>query len=208
MKLKIFATILLLTANLAAADIPAPEEVYSVTPENSRIEFHASATFTKVIGVFHNWQADFKMPSGNVQDASLILDIEAASVNTGSGVKDKTVKSPNFFDVQQHPTIRFVSTRVLAGPDPNRYLMEGDLTLRGVTRPVSIILAWQPEKAGTRFLTGDCEFNRREFGMIHNIPFNKIADQVSVQFNLAIANAPSEDYSNPIAQLQPASILP
>jgi polyisoprenoid-binding protein YceI len=205
MQLKIFATIILLAASFAAADIPAPEEVYSVTPENSRIEFHANATFTKVIGVFHNWQANFRMPSGKVDDASLTLDIEAASVRTGSGVKDKTVKSPNFFDVEQHPTIRFVSKRVLTGPDPDRYMMEGDLTLRGVTRPVSIILAWQPGDDGARHLTGDCEFNRREFGMTHNIPFNKIADKVSVQFNLAIANASAQDSDDPLAQLQPAA---
>lgn len=210
MNLKILISILLLTANFAAADIPAPDEVYSVAHEKSRIEFHPSATFTKVIGVFHDWRADFKMPAGKVEDASLILEIDADSVKTGSGMKDKTVKSPNFFDVLQHPKIRFVSNRVLGGPDPDRYLMEGDLSLRGITKPVSIILTWRPDEDGTRRLIGDCEFNRREFGMTHNIPFNKIADEVRVQFSLAIANATSEAQTSPSGRthLQPAGILP
>lgn len=190
MKLKIIATMLVFSAaTFAAAGIPSPDEAFSVNHESSRIEFHASATFTKVIGVFHNWQADLKIPAGKVENASLTLEIEAASVKTGSGLKDKTVKSHNFFDVETHPTIRFVSSRVLAGPDPSRYLMEGDLTLRGVTKPVSILLTWRPAEDGTRHLTGDCEFSRREFGMTHNMPFNKIADKVSVQFNLAVANS-------------------
>lgn len=208
MKLKMFAAVLLLATNLAAGGIPAADETYSVTHEKSRIEFHASATFTKVVGVFHDWRADLKMPAGKVEDASLTLEIEAASVMTGSGMKDKTVKGQNFFDVQKHPTIRFVSSRVLAGPDPDRYLMEGDLTLRGITRPVSIILSWQPGEEGTRRLIGDCEFNRRDFGMTHNIPFNKVADKVSVQFALAIATAPAETTGSVISQLLPASVHP
>lgn len=184
MKRKILATALVFAATAAAA--PQPDGAIVIAQKSSKIEFHASATFTKVNGIFHEWRANLKMPSGKLDDASLDMEIQAASVKTGSGMKDREVKGRKFFDVEAHPTIRFVSTRVLAGPDPDRYLMDGDLTLRGVTKPVSVILSLEPEEDGHQRLFGDCEFNRREFGMVHNVPFNKVADKVGVKFEFDI----------------------
>ncbi|HTZ73539.1 MAG TPA: YceI family protein [Candidatus Aquilonibacter sp.] len=184
-------SILLATALATAAGDTLSASTYRISPAGSQISFHAKATFMKIVGVFHDWHADLRMPSGNVEETSLSLEIQAESVKTGSGLKDKEVKGQKFFDVENHPTIRFVSTRVLAGSDPSRFLMEGDLTLRGVTKPVSVILTWQPGENGDRRLRGDCEFNRREFGMVHNVPFNKVADKVGVIFDFDISNAPT-----------------
>ncbi|HUO34929.1 MAG TPA: YceI family protein [Candidatus Acidoferrum sp.] len=187
----IMAIAILLAAGPTASatgsgDTPVPDS-YRISPSGSQISFHAKATFMKIVGVFHDWHADLHIPSGNVEDASLSLEIQAESVKTGSGVKDKEVKGSKFFDVENHPTIRFVSTRVLGGKDSGSYLMEGDLTLRGVTKPVSVMLTWQPDNNGDHRLRGDCEFNRREFGMVHNVPFNKVADKVGVVFDFDVS---------------------
>jgi polyisoprenoid-binding protein YceI len=146
----------------------------AVVKADSKVEFHANATFAKVIGVFHSWDVNFKMPSDKFDDASIDMQIEADSVATGSGIRDKEVKGKNFFDVKEFPQIHFVSKSITpdGGPDPSKFLMDANLTMRGITQVID----------------GDFSFNRRDFGMTHNVPFNKVNNVVQVQFHL-VANA-------------------
>lgn len=176
---------LLLPAGLPSAAPPA-DRTLTIVQADSRIEFHASTTFSKVVGVFHEWHGDLKMPSDNFQDATLTLDIEADSVTTGSGMKDKHVKDKNFFDVKDYPSIQFVSKSITAGTDPGDFTMEGDLTLRGITKPVSLKVTLLPELAGHKRIRAEFEFNRRDFGMTHNVPLNKVADTIKVEIALAL----------------------
>ena len=182
------AGLLIVAGAISAPSRVIADETFTFAPTKSRIEFHANATFTKVIGVFHAWQADLKIPSGRLENATLNMEIQAGSVRTGSGLKDNQVKGNNFFDVLAHPLIRFNSTRILPGSGPNQYLMEGDLTLRGITKPVTVGLTLQPGADGHQTLLGKCYFNRREFGMVHNVPFNKVADNVSVTFQFDLSS--------------------
>jgi polyisoprenoid-binding protein YceI len=164
----------------------APDRVIVIVKDHSKIEFHASSTFAKVVGEFKDWNADFKLNSDTLENASLLLDIQAGSVHTGSGFKDKEVKGKNFFNVTQFPDIKFVSDGVLPDPDPQKFTMTGKLTLRGITRPVTIAIATATQPGGTHLVNGTFTFNRRDFGMTHNIPFNKIADIIRVDFDLEV----------------------
>ncbi|MFZ3331873.1 MAG: YceI family protein [Candidatus Acidiferrales bacterium] len=159
-----------------------------VVKTDSLIEFHASATFSKVVGVFHAWEADFKMPGDKFTDAALVLEIDADSVATGSGAKDKEIKGKNFFFVKEHPQIRFASKTVTADGEPMKFHMEGELTVRGITQPVSVAIVVRPEDEGHQRIDGQFSFNRREFGMVHNVPFNKVANTVEVNFQLEVQN--------------------
>jgi polyisoprenoid-binding protein YceI len=159
-----------------------------VVKTDSLIEFHASATFAKVAGVFHAWEADLKMPGDRFDDAALVLEIDAAGVATGSGLKDKEIKGKNFFFVKEHPQIRFVSRSVTPDGEPTKFRMEGELTLRGITQPVSVAIVVRPKEEGHRRIDGQFSFNRREFGMVHNVPFNKVANTVEVNFQLEVQN--------------------
>jgi polyisoprenoid-binding protein YceI len=159
-----------------------------VVKTESRIEFHASATFTKVVGVFHSWEADLKIPADKFGDAALVLEIDAESVVTGSGLKDKEIKGKNFFFVKEHPQIRFVSKGVTPDGEPAKFHMAGELTLRGITQPVSVAVVLRPLENGHRRIDGEFSFNRREFGMTHNVPFNKVANTVEVKFQLEVQN--------------------
>jgi polyisoprenoid-binding protein YceI len=162
-----------------------------VVKTDSLIEFHASATFSKVVGVFHSWEADLKMPGDQFTDAALVLEIDADSVTTGSGAKDKEIKGKNFFFVKEHPQIRFVSKGVTADREPMKFHMTGELTLRGITQPVSVAIVVRPEDEGHQRIDGQFSFNRREFGMVHNVPFNKVANTVEVNFQLEVQNMPA-----------------
>jgi polyisoprenoid-binding protein YceI len=175
--------LLIFATGLMAASLQDVQGRY-VVKTSSQIEFHATSTFAKVVGVFHTWDADMKVPAGKFADASLVLEIEAASVTTGSGLRDKEVKGKNFFSVQEHPKIRFASKRITAGDAPAKFQMDGELTIRGITQtvPVSIIVLRQDD--GHEWIDGSFSFNRRDFEMTHNLPLDKIANTVVVQFHL------------------------
>ncbi len=165
---------------------PEPDQTHNVVMEDSKIEFHTSATFGKVDGVFHSWQADLKEPTENFGDASLELQIEADSVKTGSGLKDKEAKGKNFFAVKEYPDIHFASKRILPGNDPLEFKMEGELTIRGITKPVSMLVTVTPVDYGHQRIDGNFSFDRRDFGMTHNVPFNKVSDTIKVHIDLSV----------------------
>ncbi len=196
------ACILFPLAAFSLAAQTSPDPARAVMKSDSKIEFHASATFAKVTGVFHSWDINLKMPTDKFDDASLDLQLEAESVSTGSGLRDKEVKGKNFFDVKQYPQIHFVSKTITpdGGPDPTKFLMNAELTLRGITQLVSVALTVGPSEKGHQFIDGEFTFNRRDFGMTHNAPLNKVANNVQVQFHLHVANASAPAEAE---QLQP-----
>ena len=175
----------------ATASMAAPlqdEQSRYVVKTSSKIEFHATSTFAKVVGVFHSWEANMKMPVGKFVDASLVLEIEAASATTGSGLRDKELKGKNFFAVQEHPKIHFASKSITAGDAPTKFHMDGELTIRGITQPVPVSITLLRQDDGHEWIDGSFSFNRRNFGMTHNLPFDKIANTVVVQFHLDTVN--------------------
>jgi polyisoprenoid-binding protein YceI len=66
--------------------------------------------------------------------------------------------------------------------------MTAELTLRGISNPVSATVFLRPQEDGHRRIDGEFSFNRREFGMTHNVPFNKVANTVEVKFHLDVQN--------------------
>jgi len=201
--LAIFALIAA-TVGVSAAPRATPlraasaDEPRAIDKGTSKIEFHAKATFAKVDGVFHTWEAELRKTGDSFDDATLKMKLDTDSVSTGSGLKDKEIRSKNFFDVKQFPDIEFVSTKVIPGPDRSKFVMEGDMTMRGITKPVSVAITLQPQENGHQHVDGDFSFNRRDFGMTHNAPLNKVANTVQVQFHLHVKNA-----SVSVAQIQP-----
>jgi polyisoprenoid-binding protein YceI len=180
--------VLLICATVAmAAPLQEAQSRY-IVKTSSKIEFHATSTFAKVVGVFHSWDANMKMPADKFADASLVLEIEAASVATGSGLRDKEVKGKNFFAVEDHPQIRFASKGISADGSPSKFHMDGELTIRGITQPVAVSITFLRQDDGHEWIDGSFSFNRRDFGMTHNLPFDKIANTVLVQFHLDTVN--------------------
>ncbi len=174
-----------------SACMPAPAQAQdpvraNVLKDESKIEFHASSTFAKVVGEFTDWNANLQLASGSLKDGTFALDLKSNSVHTGSGLKDKEVKGKNFFNVKDYPDIHFASTGILPDPDPNKFTMTGNLTLRGVTRPVTVAIALSSLPNGNQKIEADFSFNRRDFGMTHNMMFNKIADTIRVTMELHV----------------------
>src|SRR5215471_2901733 len=128
---------------LAAAMLPsigrAEVPVFTIARGDSSIKFHVNASIA-LDGTFDKWTGTLTFSSADVTTGVLDLEVEAASVDTGSGLKDSTLKSDDFFAVDQNPTISFRSTKVMQ-TSTDTFAVQGNFTIRGVSRPETLTLA-------------------------------------------------------------------
>ena len=164
------------------AQVPAGIPVFKIVPEESAIRFSVKAS-APVDGTFDKWDATLTFMSPDVTTGALDIKIQAASVNTGSGIKNRKLKGKDFFNAKRDPLITFRSTKVIqTGPDS--FEVDGDFTLRGVTKAETLTLTITGKGTGSGRIIGTMAFNRKDYGMTKGIPFVKIADRVEVSVNL------------------------
>jgi polyisoprenoid-binding protein YceI len=164
--------------SIAGTGVP----VFEIKPVDSSVKFFVKASVA-LEGNFDKWDATLKYTSNALSSGVLDIKIQAASVNTGSGMKDGKLKSKDFFNVEHDPYITFHSTKtVQTGPDT--FEVDGDFTIRGVTKPEKLKLVVSGIGKGTGDITGTMAFDRKDYGMNSGIPFIKIADRVEVTVNL------------------------
>ena len=171
---------------LASVPLPslsyAQAPVFEITPGDSKVTFYVKASVA-LVGTFEKWDATLKFTSTDVSTGVLDIKIQAASVNTGSGMKDGKLKSKDFFNVEQDPTIEFLSKKVVQ-TGPTTFDVEGDFTIRGVSKPETLTLTVSGAGTGSGEIKGTMAFDRKDYGMDKGIPFVKIADRVEVTVNL------------------------
>jgi polyisoprenoid-binding protein YceI len=156
--------------------------VYEVTPVESTIKFGVDSS-VPIKGTFDKWNASMKFSSTDVRSGVLEIEIQADSVNTGSGLKNNKLKSRDFFNVKDSPTITFKSTKVVQ-TGPNTFDLEGDFTIRGVTKTEKLTLTDNGKGSTSGSIDGTMAFDRKDYGMNSNIPFIKIANRVEVNVSL------------------------
>jgi polyisoprenoid-binding protein YceI len=105
---------------MALSALPTPGRaqvpVFEAAPVDSAIKFYVKASVA-LVGNFDKWDATLTFASRDVTTGVLDIKIQAATVSSGSGIKDKKLKSKDFFDVEQNPLITFHSTKVVqTGP--------------------------------------------------------------------------------------------
>ena len=164
--------------SLSRAQVP----VFKITTEDSSIKFYVKASVA-LAGSFDKWDAALTFTSPDVTTGVLDVKIQAASVNTGSSMKDDKLRSQEFFDVKQDPLITFRSKKIVQ-TGPNTFSVQGDFTIRGVSKPETLTLTVSGEGTGTGEAHGTMAFDRKDYGMTKNIPFLKIADRVEVTVDL------------------------
>jgi polyisoprenoid-binding protein YceI len=171
---------------LASTLLPSPAQdkvpVFAVTHEDSSVQFSVKASVA-LEGKFDQWDATLTFPSTDVTTGVMDVKIQAASVNTGSGMKDDKLRSKDFFDVKQDPVITFHSTKVVQ-TGPTTFDMPGTFTIRGVSKPETLTFTATGKGTGVGTIKGTMAFDRKEFGMNSGIPFIKIADRVEVTVDL------------------------
>jgi polyisoprenoid-binding protein YceI len=167
-----------LLPSLAQEQVP----VFAITQEGSSVQFSVKASVS-IAGKFDKWDATLTFPSTDATSGVLDIKIQAATVNTGSGMKDDKLRSKDFFDVNQDPLITFHSTKIVQ-TGPTTFDIPGTFTIRGVSKPETLTFTVTGKGTGTGNIKGTMAFDRKEFGMNSGIPFIKIADRVEVTVDL------------------------
>lgn len=131
--------------------------------------------FTTVRGKFAEVEGRIRMDPGGSGPSSVEVEIGAASIDTGVADRDEHLRSPDFLDVDNHPTLTFVSRRVEGDPSESgsTFRVVGDLTIRGTTREVVLDARfegtgedpWGGTRAG---FSADTVIDRRDFGLTWN----------------------------------------
>ena len=156
--------------------------IFEISPIESSINFHVKSS-VKIAGKFDKWDATLTFASPDETTGVLEVKIQAATVDTGSGMKNRKLKSRDFFDVEQNPWITFKSTKFVQ-TGPHTFEVDGDFTIRGVSNPEKLTLTVSRKGTGSGEIKGSMVFNRKDYGMDKGIPFIKIADHIDVNFHL------------------------
>lgn len=155
----------------AAAPVLAAD--YSVDVSHSSVNFQIKhLAISKVNGSFPGFEGTFTYDPDKPEATRADAVIQLASVNTGNEKRDEHLQSPDFFDVAQFPTMTFTTTSVKM-KSAEEGTVTGDLTLHGVTKPVTLDLEisgmatdpWGNERVGAS-LSG--EINRKDWGLTWN----------------------------------------
>lgn len=166
----LFALGLLACAALAA---PAVAATYTIDRAHSGVGFKVKHLMvSNVRGTFNDFAGTVVYDPADPQSWQVEATIQATSIDTGEPKRDEHLRTDAFFDVARFPTLAFKSTGVTAGAD-GTFLLTGDLTMHGVTKPVTLTLEvngtvkdpWGNTKAG---FTATGRLNRTDFGLTWN----------------------------------------
>jgi polyisoprenoid-binding protein YceI len=147
--------------------------VWLIDPKHTLVEFAVTyLNFTTVKGNFDGVSGTIRADAADLAGASIDVEIDAASLNTRERRRDTHLRSTDFLDVEHHPTIAFVSTEVEPASE-GRWLVHGDLTIRGTTRTVVLDTELKgqgrnPEGFAVAGLSARTEIKRRDFGLTWN----------------------------------------
>ncbi len=172
---------------------------YTVDPSHSRIGFVARhAMVTKVRGQFTDFDATAHIDADDLSRSSASLTVKADSIDTRNEQRDAHLRSNDFFDLASYPELTFVSTAVEpVGDDVLR--VTGDLTIKGVTRPVTIDFTFEgsavdPFGNHRVGFEGSVVVNRKDWGITWNAALEAggvlVSEKVTLELELsAIRNA-------------------
>ncbi len=167
---------------------------YALDPTHTRLGFTARhAMVTKVRGSFEDFEATAHLDFADPTRSSAEVTFQIASINTGQKQRDEHLRTNDFFDAATYPTGHFRSTAVVKTSD-DTYEMTGDLTLKGVTKPVT--LSW--EATGTAKdpfgndrvgFEGKGTLNRKDWGIEYNAALETggvlISDKITLEFDVS-----------------------
>jgi polyisoprenoid-binding protein YceI len=171
---------------------------YTLDPAHSRLGFSARhAMVATVRGQFTDFTGTAVVDTANPADSKVEVSIVAESISTGSEQRDGHLRSGDFFESEQFPTITFVSTDVTR--DGDEWTITGDLTIKGVTRSISVPFEYtgsaQDPFGNTRIgFEGGTTLLRKDWGLSWNAALETggvlVSDKIKLEFDIsAIKNA-------------------
>jgi polyisoprenoid-binding protein YceI len=170
---------------------------WKLDPSHTDITFAAKHMMvTTVRGKFANVDGHLTADRDDPTSARGEIEIDVASLNTGSEFRDNHLRSADFFDVESHPKARFVITAV--EPDGDDYEITGDLTIRGVTQPVTLkaeLLGFYTSMEGAPRVgfAAMTKLNRKDWGLNWNVALEQggwlVGDEIKLTIDAAFEEA-------------------
>lgn len=146
---------------------------YVVDPTHSSIGFQAKhMMISKVKGHFDRFNSELDINPEDLSGGSIQFEVEIASINTNNEDRDNHLRSADFFDAEIHPTMKFAATDIKK-VDDDEYKITGDLSIRGVTKPVTFDAEYNgkgtnPWGVEVVAFEADGKINRKDFGLNWN----------------------------------------
>jgi polyisoprenoid-binding protein YceI len=166
---------------------------YTLDPAHTQIGFVARhAMVTKIRGAFNEFTGTAHLDEDNPSNSSVQVTIRAASIDTRNADRDAHLRGNDFLQMAEHPDITFRSTEVTR--TEGTFAVTGDLTIKGVTRSVTIPLSYQGSATdpfgNTRIgFEGSTTINRKDFGITWNAALETggvlVGDKVVLEFDVS-----------------------
>ncbi len=170
MKLFALLSVLLASQSFAATAKIEPGK-YAIDPAHSKVGFGIShLVIATVEGGFSQYAGDIELGK-KIEDTKVNVNVDVASIDTRNADRDKHLKGPDFFDAEKFPKMTFVSKKVAGTPEAMK--VTGDLTLHGVTKPVTLDGKYlgvvnDPFGNTKAVFTAKGKINRKDFGLTWN----------------------------------------
>jgi len=189
-----------ITVMIGLLVLALPVFAYAVTwemdPAHSSFQFKVRhLTVSNVGGNFSKSRGVVMIDDKEITQLKVEVTIDAASVNTGHAQRDEHLRGPDFFDVAKHPTVTFVSKKVIKA-DAGRLKVTGDLTLHGMTREITVDVEGptaevkDPSGNFRRGATATTKINRKDFGLTWNKVMDSgglvVGDEVSIYLEVEL----------------------
>jgi polyisoprenoid-binding protein YceI len=166
---------------------------YTLDVSHSRLGFSARhARVTTVRGAFKDFEGTATIDTANPAASRVALTIDASSIDTGSADRDGHLRSGDFFDADAHKQLTFVSTNVAR--DGDEWTITGDLTIKGVTKPVTIVFE-ETGSARDPFgnlrvgFEGSTSINRKDWGLTWNAALETggvlVSEKIKLDFDIS-----------------------
>ncbi len=180
-----------LAQNPAPASAPAPTNVWRIDRGHSELTFSIRHMVSRVRGQFNRWSGTITGDLDEWEKAEVNVTIDAASIDTNHERRDSDLRGKDHFEVETYPTITFRGTKIER--DGDRLRMTGDLTMRGVTRPVVLegqLTGTAQERGRTRVgFEASTTINRKDFGLAWNRAVEAggwlLGDEVKIDISVA-----------------------
>ncbi len=183
----------MLTPAETGASEPRTTSQWQIDPTHSSAEFAVRHMMVATVkGAFKTLSGHVDLNEDRWEDSHIEAEIDAASVDTGVADRDTHLRSPDFFDVAQHPKIAFRSAAIEPdGKDSGK--VHGELTIRGITKPVTLDVSYlgeikDPWGNRRRGYSAEATLNRKDFGMTWNMVLDTggvlVGDKIKVALNI------------------------
>lgn len=169
---------------------------WNIDPVHSSVEFIARhLVVSKVRGSFSSFTATTEI-ADDITNSKIDAEIDVSSISTGTDDRDAHLKSADFFDIEKYPKITFASTSIV--PSGDHYAVNGDLTIHGVTRNITLQLEfngvtkdpWGNVKSG---YSASGELSRKDFAMEWNAPLEGtgvlVSDKIQLELEIQLVKA-------------------